>query len=479
MYKIIYGLILFSFLLFISLSGKISISQEIETNDQCINCHQILDGRLKEPADLYKSDVHFRNKVKCSGCHGGNSNSDDVEESMSKAAGFIGVPSSGNIARVCAKCHKTEYKDLTKSVHWESSTGQGRIINNCLTCHGIHNMKSVNSPSSKVHGKNIVNICGGCHSNASLIKKYNPNLPVDQLEKYKTSIHGQRIFSGDYKAATCVSCHGNHNIRKPNDPLSKIYVSNLPSTCNKCHGDANYMKQYNIPTNQFKEYKSSVHGIALFEKGDNSAPTCNTCHGNHAASPPEVESISKVCGICHSLPSEMFQESPHKEVFDKEDVHECSACHGNHKINKPTDEMLGVGVESVCIKCHEDGDKGYNIARRMSLLIDSLYREVDLAAIIMNEAKQKGMDVSDAEIDENDIKQVLITSRTISHFCNIDKFINSINEGFKITNTAKITGQDAIDEYYFRRWGLGVSTVLIALLVLALYFKLRKVEKKN
>ena len=165
--------------------------------------------------------------------------------------------------------------------------------------------------------------------------------------------------------------------------------------------------------------------------------------------------------------------------MDKEDVHECSACHGNQKINKPTDEMLGVGVESVCIKCHEDGDKGYNIARRMSLLIDSLYREVDLAAIIMNEAKQKGMDVSDAEIDENDIKQVLITSRTISHFCNIDKFINSINEGFKITNTAKITGQDAIDEYYFRRWGLGVSTVLIALLVLALYFKLRKVEKKN
>jgi hypothetical protein len=344
MYKIVYGLVLMSFLLLILLSGKLSMSQEIETSDQCFNCHQILDDRLKRPAELYKNGVHFRNKVECSDCHGGNSKSDDSDESMSKAAGFIGVPSGANVARICAKCHKDEYRDLSKSVHGKSSTGKGKIINNCLTCHGIHNMLSVKNPSSKVRGRNIVNTCGSCHSNASYIKKYNPNLSVDQLEKYKISIHGQKIFEGDYKAATCASCHGNHNIRKSNDPLSKVYVSNLPNMCNGCHGDANYMKQYNIPTNQFKEYKSSVHGIALLKKGDNSAPTCNTCHGNHAASPPEVESISKVCGICHTLPSEMFQESPHKEAFDKEDVHECGACHGNHKINDPTDDMLGVGT---------------------------------------------------------------------------------------------------------------------------------------
>ena len=480
MYKLVYGLILITFLLLVLLNGKVSISQETGTNDQCYNCHKELDDKLKRPADLYRNDVHFRHNVKCSGCHGGNPNSEDSDESMSKTAGFIGVPSSGQIARICAKCHKDEYSELSKSVHGKSSTGKGTIIGNCLTCHGsIHSISSVKSPSSEVRGKNIVSICGGCHSNASYIKTYNPNLSVDQLEKYKTSVHGQRIFAGDYKAATCVSCHGNHNIKKSKDPQSKVYVSNLPNTCNGCHGDANYMKQYNIPTNQFKEYKSSVHGIALFEKGDNSAPTCNTCHGNHAASPPEVKSISKVCGICHSLPSEMFQESPHKEAFDKEDVHECSACHGNHKINNPTDEMLGVGDKSVCIKCHKSGDKGYEVAARMSFLIDSLNKDVELARYFMNEAEQRGMDVSDAEFDQNDIKQVLITSRTISHYCNIDKFINSINEGFKITNTAKITGEDAIDEYYFRRWGLGVSTVLITFLVLALYFKLRKIEKKK
>jgi hypothetical protein len=115
----------------------------------------------------------------------------------------------------------------------------------------------------------------------------------------------------------------------------------------------------------------------------------------------------------------------------------------------------------------------------MSFLIDSLNKDVELARYFMNEAEQKGMDVNDAEFDQNDIKQVLITSRTIFHYCNIDKFTNSINEGFKLTNTAKITGEEAIDEYYFRRWGLGVSTIFITILILALYFKIKKIEKKN
>jgi predicted CXXCH cytochrome family protein len=479
MYKLVYGLLSIAFLVLVLLDGKVSISQETETNDQCYNCHKELDGKLKRPADLYKSDVHFRNNVKCSGCHGGNPNSEDSDESMSKAAGFIGIPRGGNVARICAKCHKDEFQDLSKSVHGKSSTGKGKIINNCLTCHGVHNILSVKNPSSKVRGRNIVNTCGGCHSNASYIDKYNPNLSIDQLEKYKTSVHGQRIFEGDKRAATCASCHGNHNIRKATDPISRVFISNLPSMCNGCHGDEKYMKPYNIPTNQYEEFKSSVHGVALFKKGDLNAPTCNTCHGNHAAAPPEVESISKVCGICHVLTAEMFQESPHKKVFKEEDIHECGACHSNHNIIDPTDEMLGVGEKSVCVKCHKSDDEGYKVAQEMSLLIDSLSKDVDLARYFMNEAEQKGMDVSDAEFDQNDIKQVLITTRTISHYCNIDKFLESINVGFKLTNTAKMSGEEAIDEYYFRRWGLGVSTIFITILILALYFKIKKIEKKN
>lgn len=457
----------------------IILSQEIESKDHCYNCHSILEGKLKTPADMYKSDVHFRKGIPCSACHGGDSKEEDQDKSMSKSAGFFGIPKGIQASKICAKCHKDQFETLSKSVHGQSSTSAGLIINNCVTCHGVHNIVPVKNPNSKVNGSNIVKTCSNCHSDASLMKKYNPGLKVDQLDKYKTSIHGKKVFSGDSKAANCASCHGNHDIKKVNDPNSKVYISNIPSTCNTCHGDAVYMKEYKIPTDQYEKFKRSVHGIALLEKGDKNAPSCNKCHGDHGASPPDVESISKVCGTCHVLNSQMFQESPHKPAFDKEGIHECGACHSNHEISSPTDEMLGSGEKSACIKCHKENDKGFQTAVKMKLMIDSLIKDVDLANYFISIAEQKGMDVSDAKFDANDIKKVLITSRTSTHYGDLDKYINTINEGFNITSKAKLEGEDAVKEYYFRRFGLGVSTIFITMICVILYIKLKKIEKKQ
>jgi hypothetical protein len=310
------------------------------------------------------------------------------------------------------------------------------------------------------------------------MKNYNPGLSVDQLEKYKTSIHGQKILKGDHKAASCASCHGSHDIKKVKDPQSWVYPSNIPSTCNKCHGNAEYMKEYKIPTDQFEKFRSSVHGIALLEKGDKNAPTCNKCHGDHGAAPPEVESIGKVCGTCHVLNQQMFQESPHKAAFEQKSIHECAACHNNHDIIHPTDDMIGSGEKSVCVNCHKN-DKGIELAIKMKSMIDSLIKDVDLANHFINEAEQKGMDVSDAKFDYNDIKKVLITTRTVVHYSDLEKYTGTIAEGFKLTSNAKITGEEAIREYYFRRAGLGVSTLFITIIAIVLYLKLRKIEKNK
>lgn len=453
-------------------------AQEFESKDMCLNCHSILDGKFKAPADMYKSDVHFRKGIACSACHGGDSKQEEIEKAMDKSAGFIGIPQGSQVSKICAKCHSNEFKTLSESVHGEQSTGKGTIINNCVTCHGVHNIVPVKSPSSRVNGLNIVKTCSGCHSDASYMKKYNPGLRVDQLDKYKTSVHGQKIFSGDTKAASCASCHGNHDVKPVKDPQSHVYRTNIPGTCNKCHGNAEYMKGYNIPTDQYEKYKSSVHGVAVLEKDDKNAPTCNSCHGDHGAAPPEVESIGRVCGTCHVLNEQMFEQSPHKAAFTQKNLHECAACHSNHGIVHPTDDMLGSGDKSFCIKCHNNGDKGWVLAAQMKNLIDSLNNDVNAANYYINEAEQKGMDVSDAKFDYNDIKKVLITTRTSVHYSSLEKYEEAINEGFKITNKAKIEGADAVKEYYFRRMGLGVSTLFITIIALALYLKLRKIEKK-
>jgi len=450
-----------------------------ETKDQCMNCHSMLDGKFKAPASSYTSDVHFRKGLACSSCHGGDSKNEDQDKAMNKSAGFIGVPKGFQISKICAKCHSEKFTALQNSIHGESSTGKGSIINSCITCHGVHNIISVKSPSSKVNGANIVSTCAGCHSNAAYMKNYNPEISVDMLDKYKTSMHGKKVFGGDAKAANCASCHGSHDVKKVNNPQSNVYFSNVPKTCNKCHGNAEYMKEYKIPTDQFDKYKSSVHGIALLEKGDKNAPSCNKCHGDHGAAPPEIESISKVCGTCHVLNAQMFQESAHKQAFDNKGLHECGVCHNNHDVRQPSDDMIGTGEKSVCIKCHQAGDKGFDAAFIMKKMIDSLNNDVNTANYFINEAEQKGMDVSDSKFDNNDIKKVLITSRTVIHYANLQKYLETIGEGFKITDKAKQSGKESIDDYYNRRIYLGISSLFITIIGLALYMKLRKIQKKK
>ena len=144
-------------------------------------------------------------------------------------------------------------------------------------------------------------------------------LPVDQVVKYKTSIHGIKNSKGDINVAECASCHGSHGIRAVKDPFSNVYATNIPKVCSSCHSDKEKMAQYKIPTDQYSLYVKSVHGVALLEKGDLGAPSCNDCHGNHGAVPPGVESISKVCGSCHTLNMELFEKSVHKQAFDKEE----------------------------------------------------------------------------------------------------------------------------------------------------------------
>jgi predicted CXXCH cytochrome family protein len=463
-----------------------------QSNDQCFKCHLDLDDAS---AKIFKSDVHFAKGVTCADCHGGNATSDDMEEAMSKEKGFIGVPLRDNRYQVCVNCHADnqkmkkfgsilptdQYENLQNSIHFKPSFNNQGPIADCITCHSVHDIKSVKDPSSKVYPTRITALCGSCHSSAEFMKQYNPALPVDQVSKYNTSVHGTLNAKGDPNAAECASCHGSHEIQAVKDSRSLVYATNIPLVCSNCHSNTKLMAKYKIPVDQYDKFVTSVHGVALLEKRDLSAPSCNDCHGNHGAVPPGVESISKVCGTCHVLNMELFEQSPHKKAFDENDFPECESCHGNHQIDHSTDEMVGTQESSVCVECHstDDDNKGYMVAGEMKKLIDSLKAEDSETKVILDEAIQKGMDVSDATFALKDVRQVLIQSRTTIHSFNLDKFKEHINGGFTIVKKVKVTGEVAIDEFYYRRIGLGFSTIIVTLLVIGLYIKLKKVEKKS
>ncbi len=484
-------MLLFVILGFICLSSVSSTrAQEKKVVDKCYSCHNDIGGA---EAAAYANDVHFKAGVTCADCHGGDPTLEDQDAAMSPAKGYIGVPKPSAIPQICGKCHgpgKTKFRadfhlndvmdDFMASIH-------GRALNQsndgpqCISCHGIHNIVNVDDKHSPVYPTNVTKTCAKCHSDPAYMKKFNPGLPVDQYEKYLTSIHGEKNKAGNPKPATCVSCHSNHLIRSVKDPRSTVYPTNIPQTCAKCHSNKSYMAQYHIPTDQYDNYRQSVHGIALLQNSDLSAPACNSCHGNHGAVPPGVSSVASVCGTCHQANADLFDKSVHKNAFAKENLPDCVVCHSNHLVKPPTDELVGFDQNAVCGKCHKDNssDSASTSILAMKAALDSLTNGQKDAALLIAHAEQLGMDVSDASYSLKDVNQSLVESRVQIHAFAVAPLVSAAQPGLKIVADAQKSALGAIDEYYFRRHGLGIATLVITLLVVLLFFKIRQIERKS
>lgn len=461
--------------------------------DQCFTCHS---GIGDEASQAFTNDIHRKKGIPCSGCHGGDPTSDDMEVSMSKARGFIGVPKGDDISKICSKCHsdaaimvgehkspllKNQNEMITSSVHGRLAVnGKERIVQ-CTTCHDNHGIVSTKNPASPVSPVNITKTCAKCHSSASFMRMYNTKLPIDQLEKYRSSVHGIRNEKGDMKVAECASCHGSHDIRAVKDVKSTVYPTNLPGTCAKCHSNAVYMRGYKVPSDQYDKYSKSVHGVALIEKGDVGSPACNSCHGNHGAIPPGVTSISQVCGSCHALNASLFSKSPHKKAFDQKRLPECETCHGYHEIVKTTEELLGTSGNAVCAWCHKPNDKtkGFETANKMRTMIDSLVHIEQKAQALIEDAEQKGMEVSESRFKLRGVRQARLESRTMIHSFNEEQFLEVVEKGISSAEVVATEGEEAIEEFYFRRWGTGVATIIITLLAVSLYLMIRRIEKRQ
>lgn len=461
--------------------------------DNCFTCHQ---GIGDAAGARYVNDVHYGKGISCAGCHGGDPSTDDMETSMSPAKGFLGVPKGDDISKACMACHSDaalmkekfgsalpvkQMESVAASVHGKTAVSGREKMVQCTTCHGAHGIRSAADPRSPVHPLNVTATCTQCHSSATFMRAYNPALPIDQHEKYKTSVHGTLLAKGDDKVAVCSSCHGSHEILKSVDSKSRVNAVNLPATCGSCHADAAHMKGYEISTDQLSEYVTSVHGTALLEKHDLGAPSCNDCHGNHGAAPPEVESISQVCGTCHAMNASLFAASPHKKAFDALGLPECETCHGNHAIVHATDDLLGVSDEAVCSRCHSptENAKGYAVAGAMRTLIDSLERAERLADSLVTDAEQKGMEVTEAKFRLRDVRQARLLSRTAVHTFDEAKFGETVSEGIAKASAVAGEGQASIDEYYFRRYGLGIATLIITVLAFALWVHIKRIEKRQ
>jgi len=394
-----------------------------QTKSSCIECHlKLEDPRLSGPAKAFDNDIHKSRGLSCNDCHGGDPTADTKEAAKDPRKGYLGKP------------------------------------------------KALDIPA----------YCGKCHSDANLMKRFNPSLRVDQEREYYTSVHGKLLKEkNETRVATCISCHSVHGIRAPSDPLSSVYPANVAETCAKCHASADYMRPFGIPSDQYAKYKTSVHANAIYVKQDLSAPTCNDCHGNHGAAPPGIASVANVCGQCHARQAELFQTSPHKKAFDDKQLGECITCHSNHAILKPNDAMIGTQQGALCINCHSNGDKGFAAAGMMRTRIDELIAGIDKSTGILNQAERKGMEVSKPKFELKGATDALTHARVLIHSSSAAEVDKVVGPGLEVAQKGYLAGLAALGEWKFRREGLAVSLVFILFLAVLVYLKIRQIESRQ
>jgi len=272
-------------------------------------------------------------------------------------------------------------------------------------------LKCVDCHAGKLTDKHaIAEMCASCHSN---VRKMNPyGLPTDQLARYKTSKHGEQLFEhDDQKVAVCTDCHGVHNILKVKSPQARVFPTNIPATCGRCHSDAKLMGQYQLPADVVDKYKTSYHAHLLLEKGDLSAPTCITCHGNHGATPPGTAEVGQVCGKCHVRQRELFAKSPHAEAAAAGVFSECVSCHGNHAIQKASVALFS----TACVSCHANDPKQLQVRDAVAGLIQQAQTSYRHADETVHAATIRGLATDDDQLLLQDAKTQVTQLEALQH----------------------------------------------------------------
>ncbi len=186
----------------------------VAMNERCSSCHET--QRL--PAgDPHRGDIGH---VGCHSCHAAHSTRPPREPESWMAA--------HNQPMFCAGCHRASVEQWLTDVHGQALMaidpgaydGQYGAAGppTCSTCHGAHPTARAGDRGFSVAA---VERCIACHEHAG--------------RTFFGSYHGKATALGSVISATCVDCHGAHQIYPAADPRSMVAEANLVTTCQACH----------------------------------------------------------------------------------------------------------------------------------------------------------------------------------------------------------------------------------------------------
>ena len=185
-----------------SVHAQPSIEDQSRTNATCYNCHDAhyitpidshvgANGRLKIPnicgqchseqRDMYFTSVHGQqvlignaNAAVCSDCH----TTHNIEKPHDDAGRLA-------ITAQCGNCHEDKLETYLGTYHGKVTKLGYAQTAKCYDCHGSHQIKRVDDPSSSMHINNRLKTCQTCHADATEgYVTFQPHGTPNDLAKY-------------------------------------------------------------------------------------------------------------------------------------------------------------------------------------------------------------------------------------------------------------------------------------------------------
>lgn len=259
----------------------------------------------------------------------------------------------GRTTAGCADCHEKAAEVHAGSIHGRTVEGKAGLPVACSACHGVHDVMKPSDRESTLHPLNVHVTCTACHANGR------PDAPKGdpvRFRKYASDIHAHGlIVAGLTVSATCVACHGGHDVKGRGDPASPVARQRVDATCGRCHV---------VP---LEEYRTSVHHLRS-NGTDHEGATCTDCHRSHGIMPSQPSFLAdsvEACSRCHDERGTSFQLTYHGKVtslgYDGR-VATCSTCHENHAILPASDPASSIHpgrIVATCGRCHDDAHEGF------------------------------------------------------------------------------------------------------------------------
>jgi hypothetical protein len=309
---------------------------EPPSENMCIQCHgteDIWDAKTRHlfvTAESLAADIHWQKGIRCQDCHGGNATTTDLRSAHAVEDGF----------------------------------------------------RKITTPAD------VPDFCGHCHSDGEYMKKFRPDAPLDIVDKFWASTHGQDLKKQAQElskvaappAAVPDSAAPPPAVPDTAAPPAEVSKGAAPPA------DAPSIApvQTEVPDTTAPPADASTAtvppaaapaaaqpAIEVPHSARLPAASCMACHPQHQMLPSSdprsalnSRHLAETCGVCHLDELVSLRRSVHAKAGDKNDTGagtllDCNKCHGHdaHGMLPVKDPASSVFLDhqvQICGECHKD-----------------------------------------------------------------------------------------------------------------------------